>query len=40
MLPAKLPDNIIKTTPATAQAPKVLVLRIEEVSDNNKLEKE
>jgi hypothetical protein len=39
MLPAKQPDNIIKTTLIISQAPKMLVPRVEEISNNNKSEK-
>jgi hypothetical protein len=39
IIPVRQPNNVIKTTPATAQAPKVLALRVKEVSDNNKSKK-
>jgi hypothetical protein len=40
IFPARQPDNIIKTAPVITQVFKVLALRVEEVSDNNKSEKE
>jgi hypothetical protein len=39
MLPTKQPDYIIKATPTTTQAPKVLAPRVEEVSNNKESEK-